>query len=95
MLDGIFLFIISMFAELPPCCMYSFSLQSYGIGKNGKHATAMRRKIDGSLPNNHGLGFSVDFSVHCLPYLPRLCRPVLLENQVPARSLKTSQKGKD
>lgn len=36
--------------QLPPCCKYSFSLQSYGIGRTASTAAAMRRKIDGSLP---------------------------------------------
>ena len=42
--------------QLPPCCKYSFSLQSYGIGKNGKHRYGSAQKNRRQPSSNQDLG---------------------------------------
>ena len=42
--------------QLPPCCKYSFSLQSYGIGKNGKHRCGYAQKNRRQPFSNQDLG---------------------------------------
>jgi len=55
--------------RLPPCCKYSFSLQSYGIGKSGKHRCDYTQKNRRQPSSNQDLGIPSIFPcIACLVF---------------------------